>query len=466
MKCDGRVLETKTYLCNKLHKKEMKFTDLNIHGQILKALDDLQYTQPTIIQQKAFPVIQSGRDVVGIAQTGTGKTMAYLLPIISGWKFTKEPHPQIVILVPTRELVVQVVREAEKLATYLSIRIQGVYGGANINTQHDRVAAGVDMLVATPGRLRDLILKGSVRMKNVKKLVIDEVDEMLNLGFRYQLVGLFDFFPEKRQNLMFSATITDDVEALIDVYFRQPERVEAARTGTPLTNIWQSAYSVPNFNTKINLLRHLLVDHASFNKTLVFTTSRKMAEMVFDKVDEMFPNETAVIHSNKAQNTRFSTVRNFHSGDIRILVATDLVARGIDISEVTHVINFDMPEHAETYMHRIGRTGRADKMGQAISFVTPKDAESRQAIEELMNMAIPEKDFPESVAISTQLIESELEVVLSPNIELKPIVRENAGASYTPKTDLSVHKKKKVKKRIIKQYARDTSHKLHSRRHS
>ncbi len=444
----------------------MKFTDLNIHKQILNALSDIQYTQPTTIQEKAFPVIQSGRDVVGIAQTGTGKTLAYLMPIMSSWKFSKEPHPQIVILVPTRELVVQVVREAEKLSTYLNIRIQGVYGGTNINTQHDRVAAGVDLLVATPGRLRDLILKGSVRMKNVKKLIIDEVDEMLNLGFRYQLVGLFDFFPEKRQNLMFSATLTDDVEALIDIYFKQPERVEAARTGTPLKNIFQAAYLVPNFSTKINLLKHLLADSQAFNKTLVFTTSRKMAEMVYDKIDELFPNETAVIHSNKAQNTRFSTVRNFHVGDIRILVATDLVARGIDISEVSHVINFDLPDHAETYMHRIGRTGRADKMGQAISFITPKDEEYRQAIETLMDMAIPMKEMPESVEISSHLIESELEQILSPNIELKPIVKENVGPAYTPKTDIEDHKRKKVKKRLFKQFARDTSHKKHKRRRS
>lgn len=442
----------------------MTFTDLNIHGQILKALSELQYTHPTTIQQKAFPVIQSGRDAVGIAQTGTGKTMAYLLPIMSSWKFTKEPHPQIVIIVPTRELVTQVVREAEKLATYLSIRIQGVYGGTNINTQHDRVSAGVDLLVATPGRLRDLILKGSVRMKNVKKLVIDEVDEMLNLGFRYQLVGMFGFFPEKRQNLMFSATITKDVEELINIYFKQPELVEAARTGTPLLNISQTAYLLPNFNTKINLLKHLLADKALFSKVLVFTASRKMAEMVYGYVAELSPEDTSVIHSNKAQNTRFTTVREFNDGSIRVLVATDLVARGIDIAEVTHVFNFDLPEHAETYIHRIGRTGRQDKMGQAISFITPKDAESRQAIESLMDMAIPEEAIPEAVEISTQLIETELEIILSPNIELKPVAKIAVGPSYTPKTDIEDHKRKKVKKRLIKQYSRDTSHKKHRRK--
>src|SRR4051812_8227557 len=227
----------------------MTFKDFNLNKQLLNALDDLGYTTPTTIQQKVFSVVMSGADVCGIAQTGTGKTFAYLLPLLNQWKYSKDKDPQILIVVPTRELVAQVVESVKKLSTYLSVSVIGVYGGANINTQKLEMQNGFDVLVATPGRLYDLAMAGAFKVRSIKKLVIDEVDEMLNLGFRTQLKNILDLLPQRRQNLLFSATLIEEVEELINEYFDQVVRIEAAPAGTPVENIMQIANEVPNFYT-------------------------------------------------------------------------------------------------------------------------------------------------------------------------------------------------------------------------
>ena len=325
----------------------MTFTDLNLSAALLSALQDLRYTQPTPIQEKAFPVIMSGRDLLGIAQTGTGKTFAYLLPLLRQWTFSRELNPTVVVLVPTRELVVQVVREAEKLSTYQNTRVLGVYGGTNINTQAEAVLNGCDLLVGTPGRLLDLALNGSLRLKNVKKIVLDEVDEMLSLGFRSQLTRIMDLLPAKRQHLFFSATVTEEVEAFMEQHFADHAVVEAAPSGTPPAEITQRAIPVPNFHTKVNLLRHLLNEKSDMSRVLVFTASRSMADRLFEQMAPDFTEQVGIIHSNKDQNFRFRAVRQFREGETRVLIATDLVSRGIDIQGVTHVINFDVPEVAE-----------------------------------------------------------------------------------------------------------------------
>lgn len=417
----------------------MNFDELNLSNPLLNALNDLGYTRATTIQEKAFSVVMSGRDVVGIAQTGTGKTFAYLLPCIRQWKYSKDKVPQILILVPTRELVVQVLEEIKKLCKYNSFTAVGVYGGTNINTQIAEVMQGADAIVATPGRLIDMSLKGVLKLKAIKKLVIDEVDEMLDLGFRAQLKLILDLLPLKRQNIMFSATMTEDVEALIHDFFNQPAKIEAAPTGTPLANILQAAYEVPNFYTKVNLLRFLLRDEA-MSKVLVFTATKKLADEVFEQLEGNFAGQTGIIHSNKSQNHRFETVRQFHAGAYKVLIATDIVARGIDISEVTHVINFDLPEVPENYIHRIGRTGRADKKGIAIAFITPKDAEGRDRIETLMNYQIPVIELPEELEISTELTRDEMPKVYQPNLELKAPRKVPTGAAFHEKID----KNKKV----------------------
>ena len=383
------------------------FYDLNLSDQLYNAIDDLGLDMPTPIQVEACPVVLSGKDVVGIAQTGTGKTFAYLLPILKDLKFSKQVSPRVLILVPTRELVIQVVEQTESLSKYINVRVMGVYGGTNINTQKQAVALGTDILVATPGRLYDLTLTGVLQLKTVKKLVIDEVDVMLDLGFRFQLTNIFDLLPKRRQNIMFSATMTEEVDNMIDDFFTVPVKISIAVSGTPLHNIAQQCYEVPNFYTKINLLSHLLNNKDEYQKVLVFVSSKKFADRLFEALEENYGSETCVIHSNKSQNYRFRSIREFDEGTNRILVTTDVMARGIDLDKISHVINFDTPAYPENYMHRIGRTGRAEQPGKSILFFTQKEEEAKIAIEVLMDYEIPVLDFPEEVEISKELTPEE-----------------------------------------------------------
>jgi len=409
------------------------FESLNLSKPLYQAIEDLDIDYPTPIQLEAYPVILSGKDVVGIAQTGTGKTFAYLLPALKDLKFSKEIHPRILILVPTRELVIQVVEQVKSLTKYTSTRVMGVYGGTNINTQTQAVAQGTDILVATPGRLYDLVVKGVLRLKAVKKLVIDEVDVMLDLGFRFQLENLFDLMPERRQNLMFSATMTEEVDALIDDFFNGPVKISIAVSGTPLENIDQQCYHVPNFNTKVNLLVYLLKAKSEYSKVLVFVTGKKIADRLFEALEEHYGPETCIIHSNKSQNYRFRSVQQFDEGVNRILVTTDVMARGLDLEKISHVINFDTPHYPENYMHRIGRTGRAEQPGHAILFYTDKEKKAKEAIESLMNYKIPLNDFPPTVVVSKELTPEESP--LKAEIKLKSSVEKNSGGAFHEKLE-------------------------------
>lgn len=411
----------------------MTFQDLNLNTPLYNALTDLGFTTPTPIQAEAFNVVASGTDMVGIAQTGTGKTFAYMLPILKNLPFSKQESPRILVLVPTRELVVQVVEEVEKLTKYINTRVLGVYGGTNINTQKQAVANGVDILVATPGRVYDLALSRVLQLKTIQKLVIDEVDVMLDLGFRHQLINIFDFLPEKRQNIMFSATMTEDVDVLISDFFKNPERVSIAVSGTPLENISQVRYNVPNFYTKVNLLKHLLSNAEIFTKVLVFVSNKNMADRLFDNLDSTFHDELCVIHSNKTQNYRLRSIEQFRNGVNRILVASDVMARGLDIENISHVINFDTPHYPENYMHRIGRTGRAERKGDAILFSTENEQESVEKIEGLMHMAIRLLELPDVVEVSTDLIEEERPQIKERN---NPAKRDDAiGAAFHKKKE-------------------------------
>ncbi len=384
------------------------FEDFKLPKSVQKAIDDLGFVHPTPIQEKSFAVILSGRDMMGIAQTGTGKTFAYLLPLLKLYKFTPTNTPKIVVLVPTRELVVQVVEEVEKLTKYMSVKTLGIYGGVNINTQKKAVYEGVDILVGTPGRVMDLALDAVVRFDETQKLVIDEFDEMLNLGFRGQLTSILAMMTRtKRQNILFSATMTDEVDAILNDYFDFPEEVTLAPSGTPLEKITQITYNVPNFNTKINLLKHLLQNDATTERVLVFVNNKKISDMVHERIEEDFEGYFGVIHSNKSQNYRLNTMAAFQDGQLRGIITTDVMARGLDISNISHVINFEMPEQPELYMHRIGRTGRADATGTAISFVSPREEEMKIAIELLMNKELEATPMPVTVPISDKLIEAE-----------------------------------------------------------
>ena len=385
----------------------MTFQDLNLNTPLLNALEDLKFETPTPIQEQAFSTIMSGKDVVGIAQTGTGKTFAYMLPILRMLKYSEQKNPRILVMVPTRELVVQVVEEIEKLAAYINVRVAGVYGGVNINTQHQDLLQGQDIVVATPGRLYDLVIRRAVQLKSIQKLVIDEVDVMLDLGFRFQINNILELIPDNRQNIMFSATMTEAVEELIDANFKTPEKISVAISGTPLDNIEQRGYKIPNFHTKANFLKELLKDKETYSKVLIFVGYKRLADRLFEILNLEFEEECTIIHSNKSQNYRLRSIRQFGEGFCRILVATDVMARGLDIEHVSHVINFDTPEYPENYMHRIGRTGRAERQGISFLLTTEKEEENLEKIETLMRMEVPQFELPESVEVSTILIPEE-----------------------------------------------------------
>lgn len=418
----------------------MTFEDLNLNKPLLQALTDLEYLYPTPIQEKAFPIVMSGRNVVGIAQTGTGKTFAYLLPLLRALPFSKQREPRILILAPTRVLVVQILNEVKKLTKYTEIRSAGVYGDTNINPQKQLVYDGLDILVATPGRLIDLTFTGVLRLKSVQKLVIDEVDEMLSLGLRTQLTSVLDLLPQKRQILMFSATFTSDVNELIANLLLAPQIIEIDPHGTPIEKITQSGYPVPNFNTKVNLLKLLLTENEEINKVLVFVNSKKIADRLFNQIEPKFPDQIGVIHSNKAHNTRLTALKHFQDGTHRVLIATDIVARGMDITDVSHVINFDMPDTPGDYLHRIGRTGRADKDGIALSFISEAEQEYQFEIEKLMNRSIELMPLPSNLEISNVLLDEEKPVNLGDKDYLKPMSTKAPKGAF--------HKKKEKNKKI------------------
>jgi len=386
-----------------------KFSDLNLNSALLNALQDMGLEYPTPIQEQAFSPIMSGRDVIGTAQTGTGKTYAYLLPILRQWKFSKSRDPRVLIIVPTRELVIQVVAEIEKLTEYMSTRVSGVYGGTNINTQKIEILQGQDIVVATPGRLVDLALHGALKLKTAKTLVIDEVDEMLNLGFRPQLVTLLDLMSEKRQNLLFSATMTDEVKDLIEDFFNSPVHIAAAAVSMPAEKIDMYLYHVPNFNTKVNLLISLFESDVDMKKVLVFTRNKKHADRLHEAMNFQYPDKFGVIHSNKSQNLRIRTVKKFMEGTYRALIATDIIARGLDVEGITHVINFELSEVPENFVHRVGRTARADASGIALSFISEKELPYLEGIETLILQKIEERELPADVEISFELIPDEVE---------------------------------------------------------
>jgi len=432
----------------------LTFRDLNLSTQLINALDDLSFESPTPIQEQSFSTVMSGKDVVGIAQTGTGKTYAYMLPILRMLKYSVQQNPRILVLVPTRELVVQVVDEIEKLATYINLRVTGVYGGTNINTQKQAVSEGLDIVVATPGRLYDLAVSRALQLKSIQKIVIDEVDVMLDLGFRHQLMNIFDILPRQRQNIMFSATMTDEVDQMITEIFRNPQRISVAKSGTPLDNIKQFGYKTPNFYTKVNLLEYLLSDKETYHKTLIFVGYKKIADRLFEALEKEYKEEICIIHSNKTQNYRLRSIEQFRNGENRILIATDVMARGLDIENISQVINLDTPEYPENYMHRIGRTGRAEREGVSFVLTTEKEQEYLDAIEGLMEMKIAQLELPNQVEISELLTPEEQPKVKEIYNPHKRPNDDEAGAAFHEKSakNSKVNLGGKYKREIKKKY--------------
>lgn len=376
------------------------FDDFKFNKQIRTAISEAGYTEPTPIQVKAIPPILAGQDVMGIAQTGTGKTAAFVLPILMKLRYAQGMDARALILSPTRELAMQIEENIRQLATYTDLRTVVLYGGLGPKTQKEALEKGVDIIVATPGRFLDLYLDQCIVTKHLQVLVMDEADKMMDMGFIGKLHRILEVVPRKRQNLLFSATMGELVHKIAGDFLEFPTVVEVTAQATPAQTVRQSLYHVPNLKTKINLLRHLLEDDEAFHRLIVFCKTRVVADNVFNFLERRYgADEVRVIHANKGQNTRINSINAFKEGSIRILVATDVAARGLDVSNVSHVINFDVPIVIEDYVHRIGRTGRASNTGDAITFCNPAEEYYVRKIEKLIRQSIPVAPIPEEVFI-------------------------------------------------------------------
>lgn len=370
-----------------------------LNKQLLTAIADAGFAAPTEIQQKAIPVITAGQHVIGIAQTGTGKTAAYMLPLLMKVKYAQGNEPRVLILGPTKELVLQLSEHAKILAKNTDLRIVAIYGGVGPKAQLEQIANGVDILVATPGRFMELYLKKTFGVSLVKTLVLDEADRMMDMGFMHQLRKIFEVIPSKRQNLLFSATFPTKVEKLSQDFLEFPVRIEITPQATPSKQVEQELYHVPNMRTKINFVDFLL-QKEEYKRVMIFARTKESADNIYKFIERKVSGSVRVIHSNKGQNTRINAINEFKEGNLRVLVSTDVSARGIDVVNVSHVINFDVPNLYEDYVHRIGRTGRALQVGKAITFVTKAEAYHIGRIEKIIGLKIPIKEMPAEVEIA------------------------------------------------------------------
>lgn len=376
----------------------MTFEELKLTRQFLDAVQELGYESPSEIQEKVIPRVLGGQDVIGIAQTGTGKTAAYVLPLLQLLKYPQGDEPRALILVPTKELVVQVEEQIQSLCKYTELRYVALYGGVGPKTQIEAIKKGVDIIVATPGRFLEIYAKRVIIPKKIKHVVLDECDRMMDMGFWPQLREIQEKLPQKKQQLLFSATFPERVERIADNFLLFPSRVEVTPQATPATTVEQRVYMVPNFKTKLNLLMHLL-EGDEMKRVMVFVRTKADATSMGKFMERSNVGEIRFLHSNIGQNSRMNAIKDFKDGNVRILVSTDVTARGIDVFEVSHVVNFQVPGHYEDYVHRIGRTGRAFKTGVAISFVDMSEEYHLTNIQKIIRQTIPVFEIPEVVHI-------------------------------------------------------------------
>ncbi len=368
----------------------MSFDSLGLCAELLKAIADQGYITPTPIQTEAIPAIFEGSDLLAGAQTGTGKTAAFALPIVQRLSESipegKRRRPRVLVLVPTRELAAQVSDEMQNYGRRLALRSTMIYGGVNIQAQIERLHRGVDIVVATPGRLLDHAERATINLSKIEYLVLDEADRMLDLGFIDDILKVAEYLPAKRQTLLFSATYAPNIKALADELLDNPCHIEVARRNLAADAVTQVVYPAER-KLKREMLSHLIID-GKWEQVLVFCRTRYgadklTAELLYDGI------KAAAIHSNKSQSIRTRTLGEFKRGELRVLVATDVAARGLDIEQLPHVVNYELPQVAEDYVHRIGRTGRAGEAGLAISLVAQEEQPRLTAIEKLLKYAIP-----------------------------------------------------------------------------
>lgn len=374
------------------------FEKLKVNRQLLNALADLGFSTPTEIQEKIIPAAQAGHDLLGIAQTGTGKTFAFLIPLIMKLKYHQAPGPRALILAPTRELVLQIAEAFSSISTYYDLKMVCLYGGIGPKTQLEELEKGSDIIISTTGRFLDLYQREAIATKGIKTLILDEADKMMDMGFLPQIRSILEIMPRKRQNMLFSATMSDRMVTLTEDFLEFPMRIEVSPQATVAETIEHVLYEVPNFKTKLNLLTHLLTDE-SLKRVIIFVKTKATADNLSKYIDRKELGTVRCIHANKGQNSRINAVNAFKEGDIRLLVSTDVTARGMDISMVSHVINFDVPLIFEDYVHRIGRTGRAHQEGKAITFANPLEMIHIPKIETIIREEIPRAAIPKQVTI-------------------------------------------------------------------
>lgn len=386
-----------------------QFSDFDLNKQLLDAISEAGFENPTPIQKKAIPLALAGHDVLGIAQTGTGKTAAYLLPLLMKIKYAQGASPRALILAPTRELVIQINGQIDVFGKNTDIRHIAIYGGVGEKPQVEALSQGMDIVVATAGRFLDLYSKGAIVTKNIRYMVLDEADKLMDMGFMPQIRNILEKIPVKRQNLLFSATFSERVEKLSAEFLESPVKVEVAPQATTSSLIDQCFYRVPNFKTKVYLLQRLL-ENPALERVILFARTKESANNLFKFIERKVDGEVRVIHSNKAQQSRINAIRDFKNGEVRVLVTTDVTARGHDIEKVSHVINFEVPQVYEDYVHRIGRTGRAFHAGEAITFANKVELLHLAKIERLIRERIPEKPLPEGLPIFDTPREEQLQI--------------------------------------------------------
>ncbi|MFZ4764270.1 MAG: DEAD/DEAH box helicase, partial [Roseimicrobium sp.] len=370
----------------------MPFRALGLDARILQAIQEAGYTEPTPIQAAAIPQVLAGHDIIGIAQTGTGKTAAFTLPILTHLAKIVGQGPvrgiKGLVLAPTRELVAQIEENVRAYAKHMPLKIARVFGGVGAQPQIAALRAGADLVIATPGRLLDLMNERHGNFNALEFLVLDEADRMLDMGFLPDMRRIMKALPRKRQTLLFSATLSKEIEALTHEFQHQPKTVQIGRRSNPAESVTQLVYEVPK-HLKTSLLLHLLRDPA-FNMVLVFSKMKHSADRLARQLEQAGV-KTVALHSNRSQNQRLRALADFKSGAARVLVATDIAARGIDVDGISHVVNYDFPMHAEDYVHRIGRTGRAQAIGDAISFVGPDDQSGLRSLERFIGRGLVRK---------------------------------------------------------------------------
>ena len=402
----------------------MPFKQLGLSDEALRGVQAAGYVEPTPIQIRAIPVILAGKDLIGAAQTGTGKTAAFALPILTLLK--THGKCRCLVLEPTRELAAQVETAFRDYGRFANLKTSVVFGGVGYGEQKQQLQRGVDIVVATPGRLLDLLGQGTLHLHDVNLLVLDEVDRMLDMGFMPDVRKIVDRCPKNRQTLLFSATIPPEIERLAAWVLRQPEKIEIGISRAPAETVTHACYPVAT-SQKFQLLA-VLLERTNFDSVLIFSRTKHGADKIASRL-RAEQHSVAALHSNRTQRERVEALQGFKSGKYEVMVATDIAARGLDVEGVTHVINYDVPQHPEDYVHRIGRTGRAQKVGDAFTLVTIEEFDYLRAIERFIGQKIPRLKLDNFNYVLTPLFN---EQAMSGDRRSVRSVRTTKGYSFSP----------------------------------